>query len=72
MSSPRDYFRSKIQLTATIAELEAIHSRITAARLSERDYTQLYYDLVAQRLHIIRRAREKALAELKAADGSAL
>ena len=71
MVSPVDYFRSKVQLTVTIAELEAIHSDITAARLSERDYTQIYYDLVAQRLHIIRRVREKAVADLKAADGSA-
>ena len=59
-------FSLRIQQTATISELEAIHSEITAARLPERNYTQLYYELVAQRLLIIRRVREKALEELKA------
>lgn len=64
------YFRSKVEQTATIGELAVIHSDITIARLSESDYTQLYYDLVAQRLRIIKRLREKALAELKVTGNS--
>ena len=70
MASRVDDFRSRVQQTATIGDLEAVHSDITAARISERDYTQLYYDLVAQRLLIIRRVREKALADLKATGNS--
>lgn len=65
MASPVNDFSSRIQRATAIEELQAIHSEIVGARLPERNYTQLYYDLVRQRLLIIRQVREKALNESK-------
>ena len=64
MSDAVASFRKRIENTTTIQDLQAVQSEITAARLPERQYSELYYGLISRRLELLRLERERTLREI--------